>query len=88
MKKNKSIILLVGMILAISAGLFAQTEVTTGTDTTQLTSILEWVGSIVLFLIGHLAIKSKWTSVLHYVEVVLGWLYTLVVKINESTNRK
>jgi hypothetical protein len=63
-------------------------EPDTPVDTDKLMKILEWVGGILLFIIGHIGIKSKWASVLQYIEVILGWLYGFIRAVNEKSNRK
>jgi hypothetical protein len=63
-------------------------EPDTPVDTDKLIKILEWVGGILLFIIGHIGIKSKWASMLQYIEVILGWLYGFIRAVNDKTNLK
>lgn len=61
---------------------------TANVDSSNLTKILEWIGGILLFLIGHVGIKGKWASLLQYAEIVVKWLYDLLHGINVKTNRQ
>ena len=85
----KKVLLFLLVLMSFAATAICATIDTTAVSiptTYDLETILGVIGSVLVIVLGHFAIPSKWTSVFKYVLIILKWLVQLFESVN-ATNK-